>query len=134
MKHQRRGEKCILRSFIWTFVQVLLRRIVTDVETGHTCDKYLVNRYAHIIFHKNTKRIEHLGDTDMGEMIILKLVLKAIGCEGVVCTDVAGNTVQLWKLINPAINFGVFRKTWGSSALTQPTDFIFHGASSFLCL
>jgi hypothetical protein len=62
----------------------------------------------------------------MREIIILKWALKAIGCEGVVCTDVAGKTVQLWTLINPAINFGVFRKTVGSLALSQRTNFLLY--------
>ena len=67
-------------------------------------------------------------------MIILKLVLKAIGCEGVDCNDVAGNTVKLWTQINPTKNFAVFRKTVGSSAITQSINFLFHEASPFLCL
>jgi hypothetical protein len=46
----------------------------------------------------------------MGEIIILKWILKAISCESVDCTDVAGNTVKLWKLINPTMNLGVVKK------------------------
>jgi hypothetical protein len=88
----------------------------------------------HISFFKKSQNEQNIWETNMREMIILKWVLKAIGCGSVVCIDVAGNTVQLCKLINPAINFGVFRKTVGSSALTQPTNFLFDGASPFLCL
>ena len=54
----------------------------------------------------------------MGEMIILKWILKAIWCKGVDCTDVAGNRVKFWKLINPAMNFAVVSKTVGASAIT----------------
>jgi hypothetical protein len=70
----------------------------------------------------------------MGEMIILKWVLKAIGCEGVDCIDVAGNTVKLWTLIKPTMNFAVLRKTVGSPTITQSINFLFHEASQFLCL
>jgi hypothetical protein len=87
-----------------------------------------------IFFNKKTKGIESLGDTDTGEMIILKWILKAIGCDGVDCTDVGGNKVKLWKLTNPTMGFGVVGKTMGSSAYTQPINFLFHEASPFLCL
>jgi hypothetical protein len=70
----------------------------------------------------------------MKETIILKWILKAIRCEGVDCIDMAGNTVKLWKLINPATKFGVLRKTVGSSAFTLHINFIFHGDNPFLCL
>ena len=85
-------------------------------------------------FHKNATWIERLGDTDMGEMIILKRILKAIWCEGVECIDVAGNTLNLWTLINPTINFAVLRKTVGPSVITQSINFLFREASPFLCL
>jgi hypothetical protein len=78
--------------------------------------------------------MERLGDIDMGEMIILKWILKAIGCEGENCIDVAGNTVKLWKLINPTMKFGIVRKTVVSSAITQSINFLFYEASAFLCL
>jgi hypothetical protein len=91
--------------------------------------------YVHIIlFHKNAKSIERLEDTDMEEMIILKWILKAIRFEGVDCIDMAGNMVKFRKLINPAINFGVVRKTVGSSVITRHVNFIFHGDNQFLCL
>jgi hypothetical protein len=62
----------------------------------------------------------------MGEMIILKWILKAIRCDCVDCTDVAGNTVKFWKLINPAMNFGIVKKTVGSSAKTSYSMEIVH--------
>jgi hypothetical protein len=49
----------------------------------------------------------------MGEIIILKWILKPIGCECVYCTGVAGNTMKLRKLINPTMKFGVVRKNSG---------------------
>jgi len=70
----------------------------------------------------------------MGEMIILKWILKAIWCEGENCNDVVGNTVKLWILTNPKVKFGVVRKTVGSSAITQSINFPFHEASPFPCL
>ena len=100
----------------------------------HVASMWQLETYISFFFTKNAKWIESLEDTDMEEMIWLKRILKAIRCEGVDCIDMAGNTVKLWKLINPAMTFGVVRKTVGSSAITQHINFIFHGDNPFLCL
>ena len=55
----------------------------------------MVVGYVLIFVHKNVKGLESLGDTDMGEMIILKWILKAKGYEDVDCIDVAEYTVKL---------------------------------------
>jgi hypothetical protein len=93
-----------------------------------------LDMYISFFFTKNAKPIERLEDTGMEEILTLKCILKAIRCEGVDCIDMTGNTVKLWKLINPTMNFGVVRKTVGFSAITQHINFIFHGYNPFLCI
>jgi hypothetical protein len=47
---------------------------------------------------------DHLGDLNVDEKMILKLILKKYGCEGMDSIQVVLDKIQKWALVNTVMN------------------------------
>jgi hypothetical protein len=100
---------------------MLKYKIKKDVMNGYVaCMEDMRNVYK-ILYGKLDRK--HLGDLGVDGRILLKLILKEIGCARVGWIKPAQDRIQLWDFENTAINLRVLYKV--GNYLTRPPSITF---------